>query len=53
MRYVTVKKGDTLGKIARKIYGNAREYKRIFKANPDILRGENAIFAGQRLRVPL
>ncbi len=52
MRYVTVKKGDTLGKIAKRIYGNVMDYKKIYEANPDILRRPDRIYIGQRLRVP-
>jgi len=52
MRYITVKKGDTLGKIAKKVYGNVMDYKKIYEANPDILRRPDKIFIGQRLRVP-
>jgi len=52
MRYITVKKGDTLGKIAKKVYGNVMDYKKIYEANPDILRRPDRIFIGQRLRVP-
>jgi LysM repeat protein len=52
MRYVTVRKGDTLGKIAKRVYGKASDYKKIFRANPDILRRADKIYIGQRLRVP-
>jgi nucleoid-associated protein YgaU len=52
MRYIVVKKGDTLGGIARKAYGDAREYKKIFEANPDILRRADMINIGQKLRIP-
>lgn len=53
MRYIVVKNGDTLSKIAQKVYGDASKYPKIFKANPDILRRADRIFIGQRLRVPL
>ncbi|MCK4441340.1 MAG: LysM peptidoglycan-binding domain-containing protein, partial [Sulfurovaceae bacterium] len=52
MRYITVKKGDTLGKIAHKVYGNVMDYKKIYEANPNILRRADKIYIGQRLRVP-
>jgi nucleoid-associated protein YgaU len=52
MRYITVKKGDTLGKIAKRAYGNVMEYKKIYEANPDIVRRPDKIYVGQRLRVP-
>jgi len=52
MRYITVKKGDTLGKIAKKVYGNVMYYKKIYEANPDILRRPDRIYIGQKLRIP-
>jgi len=52
MRYVIVKKGDTLGKIAKRVYGNVMAYKKIYRANPDILKRPDKIFIGQKLRVP-
>ena len=52
MRYITVKKGDTLGKIAKKVYGNVMDYKKIYEANPDILRRPDRIYIGQKLRIP-
>jgi nucleoid-associated protein YgaU len=52
MRYVIVKKGDTLGKIAKRVYGNVMDYKKIYEANPDILRRPDRIYIGQKLRVP-
>jgi len=52
MRYVIVRKGDTLGKIAKRVYGKASDYRKIFKANPDILRRPDRIYIGQKLRVP-
>ncbi len=52
MRYITVRKGDTLGKIAKRVYGNVMMYKKIYEANPDILRRPDKVYIGQRLRVP-
>jgi len=52
MRYITVKKGDTLGKIAKRVYGNVMYYKKIYEANPDILRRPDRIYIGQKLRIP-
>jgi nucleoid-associated protein YgaU len=52
MRIIIVKKGDTLGKIAKRAYGNVMEYKKIYKANPDILNRPDRIFIGQKLRIP-
>jgi nucleoid-associated protein YgaU len=52
MRYITVRKGDTLGKIAKRAYGNVMDYKKIYEANPDMVRRPDRIYVGQRLRVP-
>jgi nucleoid-associated protein YgaU len=52
MRYHIVKKGDTLGKIAKKYYGNVMEFKKIQQANPDILRRPEKIHIGQKIRLP-
>jgi len=52
MRYITVRKGDTLGKIAQRVYGNVMDYKKIYEANPDILRRPDRIYIGQKLRIP-
>jgi len=52
MRIIVVKRGDTLGRIAKRAYGNVMDYKRIFKANPDILKRADKIYVGQKLRIP-
>ena len=52
MRIIIVKKGDTLGKIAKRAYGNVMEYKKIYTANPDILNRPDRIYIGQKLRIP-
>lgn len=48
----TVKKGETLGKIAKHYYGNAMKYKEIFKANTDKLKNPDLIHPGQELVIP-
>jgi len=50
--FYEVKKGDTLSKIAKKIYGDAMKYKKIFKANQPLLKDPNKIYPGQKLRIP-
>ena len=47
-----VKKGDTLGKIAAKYYGDAKKYNKIFNANKPMLKDPNKIYPGQKLRIP-
>ncbi|WP_257305476.1 LysM peptidoglycan-binding domain-containing protein [Geothrix campi] len=45
--------GDSLSKIAKRFYGDASAYMRIFEANQDQLSDPNQIQVGQTLRVPL
>lgn len=52
MRIIIVRKGDTLGKIAKRAYGNVMEYRKIYKANPGILNRPDRIYIGQKLRIP-
>lgn len=52
MRVIVVVKGDTLSKIAKRAYGSATAYDRIYSANPDLIKNPNHIYIGQRLRVP-
>ena len=47
-----VKAGDSLSKIAKREYGNANEWNRIFEANRDILKDPNKIYPGQKLKIP-
>ena len=51
MRIIVVRQGDTLGKIAKRAYGNVMEYKRIYRANPELIRPDR-IYIGQKLRIP-
>ena len=47
-----VEKGDTLGKIAAKYYGDASLYMTIFEANKNQLKDPNEIVPGQKLVIP-
>ncbi len=49
--YVVVS-GDSLSKIARREYGSADEWKRIYEANRDILNDPDKIHPGQELKIP-
>ena len=49
--YVVVS-GDSLSKIAKRVYGDAKAWKRIFEANADTLKDPNKIFPGQKLKIP-
>lgn len=48
----TVQKGDTLAAIARRHYGDAEAWKRIYEANRDSLPSANELTPGMTLRLP-
>nr|HPK73125.1 LysM peptidoglycan-binding domain-containing protein [Vicinamibacterales bacterium] len=48
----TVVAGDSLSKIAKRYYGDANQYMKIFEANKDQLKDPNLIKVGQTLRIP-
>ncbi|MBZ4407222.1 LysM peptidoglycan-binding domain-containing protein [Myxococcus sp. XM-1-1-1] len=48
----TVKSGDTLGKLAKDIYGDVKLYPKIFEANKDQLKDPDKIKVGQVLNLP-
>jgi nucleoid-associated protein YgaU len=47
-----VRPGDTLGKIAKELLGDANSYTEIFNANRDQLNDPNVIRPGQVLKIP-
>lgn len=47
-----VARGDTLSAIAKKHYGDANAYMRIFEANTPMLSHPDKIYPGQKLRIP-
>jgi nucleoid-associated protein YgaU len=51
-QYYDVKPGDSLSKIAKQVYGDAQKYNLIFEANRPMLKDPDAIFPGQKLRIP-
>lgn len=51
-QFHTVVSGDTLGKIAKKFYGDAMKYPVIFEANKPMLEHPDKIYPGQVLRIP-
>ena len=50
-KYV-VKKGDSLWKIAGKVYGNPLKWPRIYRANKEKIKNPNRIYANQVLTIP-
>jgi nucleoid-associated protein YgaU len=47
-----VASGETLSAIAKRFYGDASQYRRIFEANRDQLSDPDKIQVGQRLKIP-
>ncbi|MCU0643338.1 MAG: peptidoglycan-binding protein LysM [bacterium] len=50
--FYTIKKGDSLSKIAKAYYGNAMKYPAIFEANREVIKDPDLIYPGQVLRIP-
>lgn len=48
----TVKKGDTLGKISKAVYGTTRYWKLIHDANKDVIPNPKRMKLGASLRIP-
>ena len=48
----TVRKGDSLSRIAKEIYGDANEWRKIFEANRDQIEDPDMIEPGQKLKIP-
>jgi len=51
-RTYEVKKGDSLSKIAKHVYGDAGKWKAIFAANGDQIKDPDKIYPGQVLTIP-
>jgi nucleoid-associated protein YgaU len=48
----TIKSGDSLSKIAKKFYGDAKDWQKIYKANQDTIKDPNLIYPGQEIIIP-
>ena len=48
----TVQAGDTLGKIAQKVYNDASRWREIFEANKETIQNPDLIQVGQELKIP-
>ena len=48
----TVAAGDSLSKIAKSVYGDAKQWRRIFEANRDQIKNPDLIHPGQILKIP-
>lgn len=49
----TIQPGDSLSKIAKREYGNANDWRRIFEANQDTIKDPDKIFPGKTIKIPL
>jgi len=52
-KHYRIVRGDTLSKIAERVYGDMKKYPLIEKANPSLLDGPNQIYKGQIIYIPL
>ena len=48
----TVVAGDTLSQIAKREYGDASQWKRIYEANKDTIKNPDLIYPGQTFKIP-
>ena len=53
IEFYEIQRGDTLSGIAKRYYGNAMQYTRIFEANRNVIEDPNKIYPGQKIRIPL
>jgi nucleoid-associated protein YgaU len=51
-RTYTVKSGDSLSKIAKEVYGEASQWKKIYEANRDRIKNPDLIQPGWTLDIP-
>jgi len=52
MAEYTVRRGDTLYRIAKKHYGNVSKWSDIYQANKDSIENPSLIYIGQKLQIP-
>jgi nucleoid-associated protein YgaU len=48
----TVVKGDSLSKIAKRVYGDAQQWRKIYEANRDQIKNPDLIYPGQTFTIP-
>ncbi|MGD2130180.1 MAG: LysM peptidoglycan-binding domain-containing protein [Lysobacterales bacterium] len=51
-RSYTVQRGDTLWRVAERMYGNGDNYQAIFEANRETLETPDQLLPGQKLVIP-
>jgi nucleoid-associated protein YgaU len=52
VREYTIERGDTLSKIAKKFYGNAGDWKKIYEANKTTIKNPDLIYPGEKIIIP-
>ncbi len=50
--FYTIKKGDSLSKIAKNEYGDGGKWRELYNANREIIDNPDLIYPGQRIRIP-
>ena len=53
VEYYEIKSGDSLSAIAKKYYGDAMQYPRLFEANREVIKDPDKIYPGQKIRIPM
>lgn len=53
VEFYTIVSGDSLSKIAKRYYGNAMDYPKIFEANREVIEDPDKIYPGQKIRIPM
>lgn len=53
VEFYVIQKGDTLSGVAKRFYGDANAYPRLFEANREVIKDADLIFPGQKIRIPL
>jgi nucleoid-associated protein YgaU len=52
VEYYEIVAGDTLSGIAKRYFGDANAWERLFEANREVIKDPDLIFPGQKIRVP-
>lgn len=51
--YYVIQSGDSLSAIAKRYYGDAMQYPKIFEANKAMIKDADKIYPGQKIRIPI
>jgi len=51
-KFYEIQSGDALSSIAKRYYGDARQYMRIFEANKGVIEDPDKIYPRQKIRIP-